>query len=482
MAHVQPVILCGGSGTRLWPLSRADFPKQFLSLFGAESLFQLAVLRAGALVGEGIAVAAPLIIGNEEHRFLLLDQMEAIGIAPASILLEPCGRNTAPALTLAALAARGEGADPVLVITPADHMVLDPAAFVAALRAAAAIAETGSIVTLGIHPDRAETGYGYIRAGNDGVVAQFVEKPDRATAERYLREGGYYWNSGIFIVKASVWLAALNTFRPDIATATQAAWNGVTRDAAFLRPHAAAFEAVPAESIDYAVIEKCPGSAFPVHMLPLAAGWSDLGSWDAVWQSATRDNAGNAHVGDAIIHDSKNIFVHASTRLVGVVGVENLVIVETPDAVLVADRARSQDVKKIVAELGTRAREEHAQHRKVHRPWGWYDAIDQGAGFKVKRILVKPGARLSLQTHAHRAEHWVVVSGMAEITCGERVFTLRANESTYIPRGTAHRLTNPSADTPLEIIEVQSGNYLGEDDIVRLEDAYGRTEKTASAS
>lgn len=477
MPKIQPVILCGGSGTRLWPLSRADFPKQFLSLFGNESLFQLAALRMAKLQSPQSVVARPMVVGGEEHRYMAHGQLCEVGLPPRAILLEPAGRNTAPALTLAALALHDAGdGDAVLVVSPADHMVLDVAAFADALKQAAQAAAEGAIVTLGVAPDRPETGYGYIRAtpaaGAQHVQA-FVEKPDRATAQRYIEEGGYYWNSGIFVLKASVWLEALQSFCPDMAQAVRVAWQARAQEGEFIRPGRQEFEAVPADSIDYAVMEQCPGSRFEVRMVPLAAGWSDLGSWDAAWQSADKDDDGNAHTGDALIRDSRNVFVHASSRLVSVVGLENVVVVETPDAVLVTDRARSQDVRKIVSDLSSRARGEHAQHRKVHRPWGWYDCIDQGPGFKVKRILVRPGASLSLQKHAHRAEHWVVVSGEAEITCGDKLFRLGANQSTYIPQGEMHRLANPGAQ-PLEIIEVQSGDYLGEDDIVRLDDQYGR--------
>lgn len=470
---IQPVILCGGSGTRLWPLSRAEFPKQFLNLYGNESLFQMAALRLADIASETLGVLPPMVVGGEEHRFLILSQLQEANLDANAILLEPVGKNTAPALTLAALAAQQTGNDPVLVVTPADQIVLDVQEFHAAITKAVVLAESGSIVTLGITPTRAETGFGYIRAHGRQVEA-FVEKPDAQTAERYLADGSYFWNSGIFVLKASRWQDALAAFRPDIAKAAKMAWEARKSDAAFTRPGRSEFEQTPSESIDYAVMEKCPGSAFDLQVLPLAAGWSDLGSWDAAWRSANKDDDGNAHIGDAIIRDSRNVFVHASSRLVSVVGLENIVVVETPDAVLVTDRARSQEVRKVVAELGNSGgRQEHAQHRKVHRPWGWYDSIDQGPGFKVKRIMVNPGASLSLQKHSRRAEHWVVVSGVAEITCGEKIMRLEQNQSTYIPLGEVHRLANPGP-APLEIIEVQSGDYLGEDDIVRFEDQYGR--------
>jgi mannose-1-phosphate guanylyltransferase / mannose-6-phosphate isomerase len=475
---VVPVVMAGGSGTRLWPLSRAGFPKQFLVLSGQTSLFQQAVARLQGLAQGDIAVLPTLVVGNEEHRFLVLDQLREVQAEPAAVLLEPMGRNTAPALTLAALQATEGGADPVLVVTPADQTVTDGAAFGAALRRAVRQAAAGAIAILGVTPDRPETGYGYIRSeprGDEFVVARFVEKPDLATAERYLREGGYAWNAGMFVLKASVWLAALERFRPDILAACRKAWAERSSDAKFVRPGRAEFAAVPAESVDYAVMERCPG-VLDIRMQPLAAGWNDLGAWDAVWQVLPKDADGNATVGDAIVADSRNTLVHATSRLVSVVGLDDAVVVETPDAVLVASREKSQDVKKIVARLGAEQRGEQALHRKVHRPWGWYDSIDAGPRFQVKRILVKPGASLSLQMHHHRAEHWIVVSGTAEVTNGDQVIMLSENQSTYIPLGQTHRLANPGK-VPLEIIEVQSGSYLGEDDIVRFEDTYGRAPK-----
>ena len=435
---VQPVIMAGGSGTRLWPLSRSGFPKQFLVLSGTTSLFQQAVSRLQGLGDGQLDVALPLIVGNEEHRFLVLDQLRELGTEPAAVLLEPMGRNTAPAVTLAALEAQSSGADPVLVVTSADQTVTDGA-----------------------------------------KVVQFREKPNLATAESYLAAGGYYWNAGMFVLKASVWLAALERFRPDIAAACREAWAARTTDshtgATFVRPGKAEFAAVPSESVDYAVMEKCPG-VLDIRMQPLAAGWNDLGAWEAVWQVAEKDAAGNAQVGDAIVSDSRNTLVHATSRLVSVVGLQDVVVVETPDAVLVASREKSQDVKNIVSQLGREQRGEQALHRKVHRPWGWYDSIDNGPRHQVKRIMVKPGAALSLQMHHHRAEHWIVVSGTAEVTNGDQVILLSENQSTYIPLGQTHRLRNPGV-VPLEIIEVQSGSYLGEDDIVRFEDTYGRVAK-----
>jgi mannose-1-phosphate guanylyltransferase/mannose-6-phosphate isomerase len=387
------------------------------------------------------------------------------------------GRNTAPALTLAALVALEGGEDPILVVSPADQTVANTAAFTTAMRKAIIEAAKGSIVILGIKPDRPETGYGYIKTAVSPApslaVERFVEKPDAATAQTYIDQGGYYWNAGMFVLKASVWLKALEQFRVDILKATQQSWYKRTVDAAFIRPGKAEFTAIPSDSVDYAVMERCAGSNFPVKMVQLDAGWNDLGAWDAVWNELPKDENGNAHLGDVLTTDSRNTLVHATSRLVTLVGVENLVVIETPDAILVADKSRSQDVKHIINALKAKDRDEHTLHRKVHRPWGWYDSIDEGARFKVKRIQVKPKASLSLQKHHHRAEHWIVVTGTAEITNGNKVLTLTENQSTYIPLGEVHRLANPGT-IPLEIIEVQSGGYLGEDDIVRFDDNYGR--------
>ena len=476
---VVPVILCGGSGARLWPLSRSGFPKQFLVLFGTTSLFQQAVQRMNSLAAEDVSVGDALIVTGEEHRFLALDQLREMPEIAATLLLEPAGRNTAPALTLAAMHAIEDGQDPILVVTPADQTVMNGPAFTEALQKSVRAAADGSIVILGITPDKPETGYGYIKhKGPIGVngeytVVQFAEKPDLATAERYFASGYFAWNSGIFVLKASTWIKAMGHFSPGILEATKAAYALKTVDMQFLRPDQAAFASIPSDSVDFAVLEKCPGSPLTLKMVPLNVGWNDLGAWDAVWQVGAQDGDGNVSQGDALMAATTNTFIHASSRLVGTVGVNNLIVVETADAVLVADKSQSQHVKKIVDELVTLKRSEHIHPRKVHRPWGWYDSIDEGDRFKVKRIQVKPGASLSLQRHQQRAEHWVVVKGTAEVICGDKTIILTENQSTYIPLGEVHRLSNPST-IPLEIIEVQSGGYLGEDDIERFEDTYGR--------
>lgn len=500
---VTPIILCGGSGTRLWPLSRSGFPKQFLVLSGDDSnqsLFQQAVERINSIgmineEGSRLTLGSTLIVTNEEHRFLALDQLRELKGIEATLLLEPVGRNTAPALTLAAFQAVEGGAgsspparDAILVITPADQTIQNQESFTKALQDCVAVvaADHGkqTIAILGITPTAPETGYGYIKrqgakgAHQEYVVERFVEKPDAETAEAYLTDGSYLWNSGMFVLRASTWLSALKEFRADIFSATETAWIARTGDqagpSAFIRPNKEIFKTIPSESIDYAVIEKCPQSnKFNVKMVELDAGWNDLGAWDAVWQVGKRDENGNVTTGDTLVSNSNNSLIHSSSRLVSAVGVNNLIIVETADAILVANRSNSQDVKNIVNQLETQKREEKNLHRKVARPWGWYDSVDEGEHFKVKRIQVKPGASLSLQMHHHRAEHWIVVKGQAEITNGNQVITLQENQSTYIPKGQTHRLANPGT-TVLEIIEVQSGGYLGEDDIVRFEDSYGR--------
>ena len=485
ITQVQPVILAGGSGTRLWPLSRAMYPKQFLALTGSQTLFQQTILRVGSVAGAQIAIAPACVIGNEEHRFLIADQLRELGNQAGDVLLEPVGRNTAPAITLAAMQASQDGQDPILVVTPSDQIVTDLGAFTVALGAAIRAAEQGGIVVLGVTPTSPETGFGYIQAGagpSDCAipVLRFVEKPDLETAQRYLAEGNYFWNGGMFVLRASTWLAAIGYFRSDIANATRAAWEGREQDGVFVRPNKPLWECVPSESIDYAVIEKlgaenpvAAGACVALKMIALDAGWSDLGAWDAVWQTSPKDANGNASVGDILFHDTSNTHVHATSRLVAAVGLDNIVIVETTDAVLVMNRDHSQAVKHIVGHLGKANRSEGGLHRNVHRPWGSYDSIDSGPRFQVKRIVVKPGASLSLQMHHHRAEHWIVVSGTAEVTVGPKVVLLTENESVYIPLGEVHRLANPGK-LPLELIEVQSGSYLGEDDIVRLQDNFGR--------
>jgi len=483
--EVIPVILCGGAGTRLWPLSRTGFPKQFLCLTGQKSLFQQTVLRAQFLTHDDVNVLAPLVVAGDEHRFLVMDQLREVGGDQATMLLEPVGRNTAPALALAALAAMEVGQDPILVVTPADHHIPDSQAFAQSVSQAIAQAAKGHIVTLGIQPTRPDTGFGYIKASRSTPDSQddssdvlgFVEKPSLDKARDYLARGGYLWNAGIFVLKASVWFSALQNFRPDIATATQIAWDGRSIDGMsagrFVRPEPQAFAKVPAESIDYAVMERSPGSSFKVKVVEFSGAWSDLGAWDAVWDNLKRDDVGNAFEGDVLQVNSKDNLVYATSRLVSMVGVNNLVVVETPDAVLVSIRQEAQNVKHVVQQLQAQGREEALSHRKVHRPWGWYDSIEEDERFKVKRIHVKPGSSLSLQKHNHRAEHWIVVSGTAEITNGDQVLLLSENQSTYIPLGQVHRLANPGSSV-LEIIEVQSGSYLGEDDIERFEDQYGR--------
>lgn len=483
MITVVPVILAGGAGTRLWPLSRALYPKQFLAFSGPQTLFQQTLKRASGLASERCDVARPCVVANEEHRFMVLEQLRELGVHNAALVLEPVGRNTAPALTLAALCALNDSAvavDPVMVVMPADHVIRDQAKFSQVICQAIEEANDKNVVVLGIHPDKPETGYGYIRAEGDSAVKQvqaFVEKPDIETAQAYLASGHYFWNSGMFVLRASVWLKLIRALHIDISEATQTAWDARRIDGAFIRPDAAAFAAIPSESIDYAVMERCPVTpelGVSVKMLALDVGWSDLGAWEAVWQTADKDAHGNVQHGDVLMHSCTGTLVQANHRLVAAIGLRDVVVIETADAVLVTCRDNSQDVKKIVAALEKDSRSESTAHRRVHRPWGWYDGIDSGQRFQVKRIMVKPGASLSLQKHHHRAEHWIVVSGTAEVTCGDKKSLLTENQSTYIPLGEVHRLVNPGS-IPLEIIEVQSGSYLGEDDIVRFEDTYGRS-------
>ncbi|MEA9587208.1 mannose-1-phosphate guanylyltransferase/mannose-6-phosphate isomerase [Xanthomonas sp. WHRI 10064A] len=466
MSDVLPIILSGGSGTRLWPLSRESYPKQFLPLVGDKSMLQATWLRSAPVAGH-----APIVVANEEHRFMAAEQLQQLGVKPSAILLEPKGRNTAPAIAVAALEAMRDGADPLLLVLPSDHVIQNEAAFQAAVTAAAAAAEQGKLVTFGIKPTAPETGYGYIKAGaGTGVTAveRFVEKPDLATAQGYLASGEYYWNSGMFLFRASRYLEELRKFHPAIADACQKAWENGKRDADFTRLDKDAFAASPSDSIDYAVMEKTADAV----VVPLDAGWNDVGSWSSLLDVSEQDAHGNAHHGDVIQVDCRNTYAYGS-RLIAMVGLEDVVVVETPDAVLVGHRDRIQEVKDVVGQIKTAGRSEATWHRKVYRPWGAYDSIDMGQRHQVKRITVKPGAVLSLQMHHHRAEHWIVVSGTAEVTRGDEVLLLTENQSTYIPLGVTHRLRNPGK-LPLELIEVQSGSYLGEDDIVRFEDTYGR--------
>lgn len=470
MVEVQAVLLSGGSGTRLWPLSREAYPKQFLPLVGDDTMLQATWRRVAALSSH-----APIVVANEDHRFLVAEQLRVIGAPTPRIVLEPVGRNTAPAIAAAALIARAdpqhENGDPLLLVLPSDHVVRDDAAFRAAVAAATPAAEAGALVTFGIVPQAPETGFGYIQADvGDGVrkVLRFVEKPDVATAQRYLDDGGYYWNSGMFLFRASRFLEELGKYRPDILAAARAACEHLDPDGEFLRLDRDAFAASPSESIDYAVMEKTDAAM----VLPVDIGWNDVGSWSALWDVSEQDSDGNAHHGDVIAIDSRNSYAYAQ-RLVALVGVDDLIVVETDDAVLVAAKDKVQEVKQVVARLKAEQRSQAALHREVHRPWGSYDSVDAGAGFQVKRIKVKPGAALSLQSHNRRAEHWIVVRGTARVTRNNDVFELFANQSTYIPIGAKHRLENPG-DEMLELIEVQSGDYLGEDDIVRYEDVYGR--------
>lgn len=479
MIKIKPVILCGGSGTRLWPLSRFGFPKQFICLSGRLSLFQEAVKRLFDLSNSVLNISSPIIVTNEEHRFLAQEQLREINISTEKAILEPVGRNTAPALTLAALAAIQDGDDPILVVTPSDYTIKDGVSFNSAINDAVCLALDGNIVILGVKPSKPETGYGYIKAVATSAsaykVEKFVEKPTEEKAYEFILNPDYFWNAGIFIIKASVWLQAVNIFNIAMLNAIQLAWNHRVMNGIFVRFDPMLFAAIPCDSIDYAVMEHCPTNTFPVYMVPLDAGWDDLGGWEAVWNILPKDENGNAHIGDVVEIGSNNTLVYSTSRLVSLVGVQDLVIVETPDAVLVLDKAFSQEVKDVVNLLHLKERSECIRHCRVYRPWGWFDTLEEGNHFKVKRIQVKPKASLSLQMHRHRAEHWIVVRGTAQIVCGDKKFLLTENQSTFIPLGEVHRLTNPCS-SPLELIEVQSGDYLGEDDIIRIDDHYGREE------
>ncbi len=468
MTELIPVLLSGGSGTRLWPLSRETHPKQFQPLVGEQSLLQATWRRLHGLAGAG----RPIVVANEEHRFMVAEQLRQVGVTPAALLLEPVGRNTAPAIAAAALQAQSGGGDPLLLVLPSDHVIRDEAGFCAAVLAARPAAEAGALVTFGIVPTGPETGYGYIQAAaGEGVrpVGRFVEKPDLATARDYVASGQYFWNSGMFLFRASRYLEELQRFAPAMVAAARTALAAGKRDADFLRLDRDAFEACPADSIDYAVMEKTDAAA----VLPIDVGWSDVGSWSALWEIADQDPDGNAHHGDVLALGCRNTLAWGGRRLISLLGLQDVIVVDTDDALLVAARDQVQQVKDIVARLKADGRAQASIHRKVYRPWGSYDGIDSGERFQVKRIVVNPGASLSLQMHHHRAEHWIVVSGSARVTCDDKVFLLAENQSTYIPLGSRHRLENPGK-VPLELIEVQSGSYLGEDDIVRFEDVYGR--------
>ncbi|WP_414445154.1 mannose-1-phosphate guanylyltransferase/mannose-6-phosphate isomerase [Burkholderia sp. 22PA0106] len=476
---IQHVILAGGAGTRLWPLSREQYPKQLLKLLGEDSLLMATARRLDGLQASWPTAGELLLVCGESHRYISAEQLRSCS-KPARIVLEPCARNTAPALTAAALVSVANGDDAILVVTPADHAVPDAAAFQAAVLRAAHYAANGAIATIGVVPRRVEPGYGYIRTGvpigQDGgfVIDRFVEKPRRELAEQYVHSGEYLWNAGVFVLRASVWLDAIGTVRPDILAACREAHRGSTSDDVFVRLNKPAFDACPDDSIDYAVMERldeCGNIAGVV--VPMDAPWSDVGSWDAIWEILPRDASGNVGQGRVMFEDTENTFAHSQGRLIACVGLRDVVVVETADAILVADRQNAQQIKAVVSRIRAERGPEADNHRKVHRPWGYYDSIDSGERFQVKRIVVTPGEKLSLQMHHHRAEHWIVVRGTAEVTRGEDTFLISENESTYIPLGTVHRLANPGK-TPLEIIEVQSGTYLGEDDIVRFEDNYGR--------
>jgi mannose-1-phosphate guanylyltransferase / mannose-6-phosphate isomerase len=480
---IQPIVLSGGSGTRLWPLSREKYPKQLLPLIGDDSLLQATLRRVEGIAGASLA--PPMVVSNEEYRFVIAEQLRLMG-KPGTIVLEPTGRNTAPALTIAALSAIKNKANPILLVMPADHVMTDVAAFQDAVQSGAELALQGAVVTFGITPDAPETGYGYIQAGaafaGSAVarrIARFVEKPDLKTAQSYLDNGSYLWNSGIFMMQAQVWLQAMALCRADILAACEQAVELGSVDGEFVRVGKDAFSQCPSDSIDYAVMERLANTATnttqlpPAVVIPLSAGWSDVGSWDALWQVLPKDATGNVAQGDVLLHDCHDTMAVSEGRLVACIGVNDLIVVETADAILVAHKDRTQDVKTIVDRLKLQERPEAKIHRKVFRPWGWYDGIDAGPRFQVKRIVVKPGGMLSLQMHHHRAEHWIVVSGTARVTRGDETIVLSENQSTFIPLGTTHRLENPGR-MPLELIEVQSGSYLGEDDIVRFEDVYGR--------
>ncbi|OMO27957.1 mannose-1-phosphate guanylyltransferase/mannose-6-phosphate isomerase [Vibrio splendidus] len=469
---MTPIIMAGGTGSRLWPLSRELYPKQFLTVVGEQSMLQQTVARLS-----GIEHTAPVLICNEEHRFIAAEQMRLGGFEHGGIILEPFGKNTAPAIALGALQAVNkaeDGEDPILLVLAADHVIENEQAFTKAVEKALPFAQSGQLVTFGIVPTKPETGYGYIKSGSqDGdafTVSEFVEKPNLATAEEYITSGTYYWNSGMFLFKASRYIEELQKFAPEMLDVCQRAIAAPAQDQEFVRVDRGIFETCPDDSVDYVIMEKTDKAM----VVPMNAGWSDVGSFSTLWQVSQKDENNNVVKGDVIIVDSVNNYIHAENKLVSTVGVENLVVIETKDAILVANKDRVQDVKNVVSELKCKGRTEHKLHREVYRPWGKYDSIDFGARDQVKRITVKPGEKLSIQKHFHRSEHWIVVSGTASVLNGERTIIVTENESTYIPLGTVHALENPGK-IPLEMIEVQTGSYLGEDDIVRFEDRYGRS-------
>ena len=467
MTSIKTVIMAGGSGSRLWPLSRSLYPKQFHPLADSQTMLQATLSRVN-----GLSSAQPMLICNEEHRFIAAEQIRQLGVS-ADILLEPVGRNTAPAIALAALTATAKGDDPLLLVLAADHVIQNHNEFREAVGRAQSLAESGKLVTFGIVASGPETGYGYIRRGSEQgagyAVAEFVEKPDLERAQSYVNSGEYYWNSGMFLFKASRFLDELEKFRPDILEACQAALTETVQDLDFVRINEHAFAACPDESVDYAVMEKTDSAV----VVPLDAGWSDVGAWSSLWEVTDKDTSGNAVRGDVMTHNTEGCLIHSTNKLVATVGLKDVVIVETKDAVLVADKNQVQDVKKIVEQLKAEGRSEYQLHREVYRPWGKYDSIDSGERYQVKRITVKPGAKLSVQMHHHRAEHWIVVSGTATVRRDDEEMLVTENESVYLPVGSVHSLYNPGK-IPLELIEVQSGAYLGEDDIVRFEDLYGR--------
>lgn len=478
--NITPVILCGGSGVRLWPLSRTHFPKQFSVLSGNTTLFQQSLGRFEHLNASFSNLNDFLVVTNEEHRFLVLDQLREMKNIKAQLLLEPVARNTASALTFAALQALETQQDPILIVTPADQAIKNQSNFSDSIINGIKIAEEGSIAILGILPTKPDCGFGYIERDNQETehcgykVLSFTEKPDLHKAEAFMRAGNYFWNSGIFILRASLWLEAIKYFNLDVYGPINEAFNQKNKDNNFIRPNKDLFATSLSISIDFAVIEKCPSSIFDIKMVELNAEWSDLGSWEAVWQVGLKDQSHNVSYGDSLLENTTNSLIYANHKLVATLGIDNIVVVETADAVLIANRNQSQNIKLIVDKLNLSKRKEEILHRKVSRPWGWYDNLDEGENFKVKRIQVNPGASLSLQKHNKRAEHWVVVKGTAEIICNDKKIILKENESTYIPLGFKHRLSNPGQDI-LEIIEVQSGSYLCEDDIERFDDYYGRT-------